>query len=556
MRLRTQLEDGESCSVCGATQHPFSKLLAQNKTLLKTQQDRYQEKKTAQQTNLKNIVVLETHIEKFAEDLRYLQGDLTKNNSMLSELNNKISDALNIEVNATSIAEQITIYANSISNLQQQYKVVQKNIKTTMQVQQNINILQNRKLEVANTLKLQSESMRQQEQTVLRLTQDRQSYEKQIKEIVQYAKLQQQNIQEVQEEHATLFAGQTGESVQDKLQKDTKSADINLQTQEALVLQQQQEHIKNKTKLEEYKKQLVVAQDSAKSTDTAWQANLTKINLPEAQVLQYIQYADERVNKEAKYIEHVEKEFARVENKLIAEKNQLNDLQSQKPLQISEDSNVAQELNSLEKAISNTSDGISKINIVLQEDAKKHKAHKELKHELHDLEKITGNWQILHQLIGSADGSKFRVFAQSISLDILLSYTNQQLKDLAPRYEINRIQGQHLELQIKDKYMGDSVRSIYSLSGGETFLLSLALALALSSMSSKKTEVESLFIDEGFATLDNENLDMVISTLDALQSSGRNIGIISHLSILSEQIATKVRVIASATGSRVEIEAG
>ncbi len=155
----------------------------------------------------------------------------------------------------------------------------------------------------------------------------------------------------------------------------------------------------------------------------------------------------------------------------------------------------------------------------------------------------TALWQGLADLIGSADGKKFRTYAQSLTLDVLLGYANEHLASLAPRYGIMRIPQAEMELQMVDRDMGDEVRSVNSLSGGEGFLVSLALALGLSSLSAHTTPVESLFIDEGFGTLDQETLEVALATLDSLQSSGRKVGIISHVPGLAERIGARVEVV-------------
>ena len=151
-------------------------------------------------------------------------------------------------------------------------------------------------------------------------------------------------------------------------------------------------------------------------------------------------------------------------------------------------------------------------------------------------------WESLNEVIGSSNGSKFRVFAQSLTLEALLAHSNQHLEDFAKRYHLQRVPGSDLELQIIDRDMADDVRSVHSLSGGESFLVSLALALGLASLSSNRTQVESLFIDEGFGSLDPETLDIAIASLDTLQALGRKVGVISHVPILVERIGAKVVV--------------
>ncbi len=164
-------------------------------------------------------------------------------------------------------------------------------------------------------------------------------------------------------------------------------------------------------------------------------------------------------------------------------------------------------------------------------------------------------WKALGDLIGSHDGKRFKVFAQSLTLDALLLHANAHLRELARRYRLMRVPGHDLDLQVVDGDMGDEVRSVASLSGGESFLVSLALALGLASLSSETTQVETLFIDEGFGTLDPETLEVALATLDALQATGRQVGIISHVSGMAERIGVQVRVVKQGGGrSRLVVE--
>lgn len=151
-------------------------------------------------------------------------------------------------------------------------------------------------------------------------------------------------------------------------------------------------------------------------------------------------------------------------------------------------------------------------------------------------------WSRLAELVGSADGKKLRVFAQSLTFEALLEQANFHLHELARRYSLARVPGSDLDLQIVDHDLGDDARPTTSLSGGESFLVSLALALGLSSLGSQRTRVETLFIDEGFGTLDREALDLAIGTLEALQSSGRQVGIISHVNGLAERLGARVEL--------------
>ncbi|MEZ4330034.1 MAG: SbcC/MukB-like Walker B domain-containing protein, partial [Polyangiales bacterium] len=164
-------------------------------------------------------------------------------------------------------------------------------------------------------------------------------------------------------------------------------------------------------------------------------------------------------------------------------------------------------------------------------------------------------WERLNQLVGQADGARFRDFAQGLTLKIVLEHANQRLRELRPRYRLAVVPGSNLDIQVVDKDMGDEVRSIASLSGGETFLVSLALALGLSE-STGASSVETLFIDEGFGTLDSEAFEVAMSTLDALQASGCIIGVISHVEGLADRVGVRAEVQPQGGGlSRVRVVA-
>ena len=151
-------------------------------------------------------------------------------------------------------------------------------------------------------------------------------------------------------------------------------------------------------------------------------------------------------------------------------------------------------------------------------------------------------WQRLDALIGSAKGDKFRRFAQGLTLDHLLHLANRHLQRLHGRYSLRRKTTGELELDIVDGWQGDVARDTRTLSGGESFLVSLALALALSDLVSHKVSIDSLFLDEGFGTLDGDTLETALSALDALNASGKMIGIISHVEALKERIPVQIRV--------------
>jgi len=150
-------------------------------------------------------------------------------------------------------------------------------------------------------------------------------------------------------------------------------------------------------------------------------------------------------------------------------------------------------------------------------------------------------WAAVNVAIGSSNGDKFSRFAQGITLDFLVALANQRLAELRPRYRLARADGA-LALHVIDSDMGDEVRSTRSLSGGERFLVSLSLALALSGLGGRRSLASTLFIDEGFGSLDSDSLEAALEALEALQSQGRTVGVISHVEALKDRIAVQIRV--------------
>ncbi|MBF9252746.1 AAA family ATPase [Pontibacter sp. 172403-2] len=194
---------------------------------------------------------------------------------------------------------------------------------------------------------------------------------------------------------------------------------------------------------------------------------------------------------------------------------------------------------------------------LLEQDAQQREKNRELAGQLQTQQQVYHRWAQLSDLIGSADGNKFSRFAQGLTLARLVELANRHLQKLNDRYRILKSQEEDLELLIVDTYQAEAVRPMNTLSGGESFLVSLSLALGLSDLAGRRTQINSLFIDEGFGTLDAETLDAAISTLENLQASGKMIGIISHVEALKERIGTQIKVQRQAGGiSIIEVVGG
>lgn len=191
----------------------------------------------------------------------------------------------------------------------------------------------------------------------------------------------------------------------------------------------------------------------------------------------------------------------------------------------------------------------------IQTDIQNKEKLKESQKILDGLQKDLALWSKMNLLIGDATGKKFSNFVQDLTLKQLLEYGNQRLIGFSDRYLLDTTNDSD-GLKVIDTYMGNTKRSVSSLSGGETFKLSLALAFGLSDLAARNVSIESLFIDEGFGSLDPESLDQAISILENMQNdSNKSIGIISHVGELKDRIGTKIKLVRTGAGySTIEIE--
>lgn len=179
----------------------------------------------------------------------------------------------------------------------------------------------------------------------------------------------------------------------------------------------------------------------------------------------------------------------------------------------------------------------------LNENERLNKTYKERIAQREEAAVQLNEWKLLNTVFGSADGARFRAIAQSYVLRALLVRANNYLSWLSSRYTLVCKDGS-LAINVVDLVHGSTIRNVSSLSGGESFVVSLALALGLSAISKDKIDVDILFIDEGFGTLDHDTLETVIETLDSLhRRGGRRIGIISHVAQLAERIPTQIRLV-------------
>ena len=165
--------------------------------------------------------------------------------------------------------------------------------------------------------------------------------------------------------------------------------------------------------------------------------------------------------------------------------------------------------------------------------------------ELKKLKHQVAVWDRLNTLVGSSSGDKYRRYVQSLLLLTLLKNANVELTKLHSRYRLAK-GGGDMEIKVIDSDLADQERPTDNLSGGETFIVSLALALGLAQMASNNVRIDSLFLDEGFGTLDDDSLEKALNALSSLNAQGKTVGLISHVDQIKERIPSKIVVKRSA----------
>lgn len=174
--------------------------------------------------------------------------------------------------------------------------------------------------------------------------------------------------------------------------------------------------------------------------------------------------------------------------------------------------------------------------------------HAELLDAIAQQQAVTTRWVELNRLIGSSEGQTYSRFAQGITFEIMLDHANRQLQVMKDRYLLVRDADEPLALNVIDSFQAGEIRPTTNLSGGESFLVSLALALGLSRMASQNVRVDSLFLDEGFGSLDEDALETALGTISSLREEGKLIGIISHVPAIKERVSTQILVTPVAGG--------
>lgn len=306
-------------------------------------------------------------------------------------------------------------------------------------------------------------------------------------------------------------------------------------------------------KLESLAEQIRSLESEQEKRGSAWQKELTASSFDTESI--FLKNLEKRGQKTELQNELRDFETKRTElnGAIKVLQQELADKESLKPERIS---SLEEELDRLDENLRQENRSLGQIQNFIEEKRVLQQKAEKLQKE-HQIQKnLTEKWLRLHFLLGDAEGKRFRKYAQSLTLARLLYLANRHLKGFTPRYALAPVEDADLEFEVIDFWQAELKRPVRTLSGGESFLLSLSLALALSELSGGGRKLESLFLDEGFGSLDARTLESALSALQALQAGGKLIGIISHTAAVRERLAVQLRVRPQAGGkSRIFLEA-
>ena len=532
---RSNLQTSQACPLCGSKDHPAISEYQQLDTSI-TQQ-RFQSIK-------KNLEELEEKGREKSKQLAQSQADLKNAEKNSQVLRLKIDDcrtkwqSSNDQLDIAIDIQSATQLGSYLQDSQQLQEKIQIQIKAYQKAEKDINDLE---IGLKNIELLQQKTKTQLDIStrVFSLLNEKQQFVKQIEEKHTSRKKQ--------------FGDETVVDLRKKLAHKTAESEKKWQKQKILFNTLNDDYQKSKTTIDVLEKELVMQGSQFDESKNYWNKQLEKSPFHDQEAFEQALMTQEDRQQLIKLKESIEKQLQQAKAQLKQIKVQVskhkksqteNTITSLLDIPLSELPVIKLQKQSadFEIALKTLNEEQGAISKQLEEDQKRRKKQSELLKGIEKSQKQHDDWSYLNKLIGSADGAKFRKYAQGLTLDHLIYLANQQLERLHGRYYLERKKGDALEIQVIDTWQADSHRDTTTLSGGESFLVSLSLALALSDLVSHKTSIDSLFLDEGFGTLDSETLEIALDALDNLNASGKMIGVISHIEAMKERIPVQIHV--------------
>ena len=477
--LRQKLQTGEPCSVCGAIDHPYSEHLPEVISDLDKTIARAKEMSKQFSKDLQRLNAESVSLIKQIEDLDKEVKELRSKHSLNQE-------EFNLKFKELSLLDKEDSYAN----LEQKTKQTIENYRAFKQHKVEYKALQ-------SSISILEE--------LLHIEKEGKSIREKMKSLYEGNDL------------GSLVSSYTKAWNQLRTELNSVSSSVDKQTNDKIILD------KNISQLQQSLKSILESKGFA---------DISEANASRMKSSNY----DELLFRKS----GIDKNIKVKEEKLKGLDHQLKGLEF---IHFTEKEKTEIAIDDIKATLNSTREKLEEIKRVLKNQKENLTEYKTIQDSIIEVQKANKKWEVLNRLIGDATGTEFNKFAQDLSLQRLILLGNKRLKQLNDRYELDRfIAGEDKnQLYVIDNHMGGLRRSVKTLSGGETFLMSLALALGLSDLASKNIEINSLFIDEGFGTLDPETLDLTLDTLERLQAeSNKTIGIISHVNALKERIQTQI----------------
>ncbi len=545
---RAKLEDGKPCPLCGATEHPFAEgnipvpddieQKIEKLTELISQaedQEAAMEKLRETEASARNNLTEAEKRESAASNeknvaekaLAELQENLKKIRADFAERKQAVSDKL-LPLGVEEIPDDDV--SSLLGSLRERLNAWQAQVKKKTQIEKQINELDGEVKRLDAVIETKSTS----------LAENRELLETLKKELAA-----------VGEERKTLYGEKNPDNEEVRLNKAVLDAESAEKRARDLHDELQQKWNTAKANVESLKKRI-----------NNRESELIRLESDFSEALKSVSFSDEKEFIEARLLPEQRKELDAKAKELDQRQTDLKARQKDRETRLATEmaqkvtnkslDELKPQLDKYEESLKELRDIIAGLKHKLNENAAAKERIKEKQTAIEAQQRECNRWENLHELIGSADGKKYRNFAQGLTFEMMIGYANRQLQKMTDRYLLVRDDAQPLELNVIDSYQAGEIRSTKNLSGGESFIVSLSLALGLSQMASKNVRVDSLFLDEGFGTLDEEALDTALETLAGLQQDGKLIGVISHVQALKERISTQIQITPQ-TGGRSRI---
>lgn len=536
---RAKLEDGKPCPLCGSVEHPFAKgnvpvpdEIEQKIESLTKLIDKADEQEVA----IKKLEQTDTTARKNLNDCEKLETDAANDKKSAEKTLIELKDAI---ANLQTSFEQLKMVVSEkllplgiteipesevkslLESLKSRLKAWQEKIKQKTDIEKQTAAIDSEVKRLDAVIDTQVKALTEKQENLERLKKELADGTDERKKLYGDKKPDKEE-------------GRLNKLIADAEKAENKARDLNTGLQQKLITE--------KTKIDSLKKRIEQRMPELKKAEEDFSTALTLVG-----------FTDEKSFLEAR-LSHVEREslFSRakeLDNAGTELKAKQKDRETRLATEIAKKL-TDKTLEELEPQFKKFEEDLKKLRDTIA--GFKHKlsenttAKEQMKEKLATVEaqkKECTKWDKLHSLIGSADGKKYRNFAQGLTFEVMVTHANRQLVKMFDRYLLIRDKEQPLELNVIDNYQAGEIRSTRNLSGGESFIVSLALALGLSKMASRKVQVDSLFLDEGFGTLDEDALETALGTLSELQQDGKLIGIISHVPALKERIRTQISII-------------